>query len=73
MVWDDGAGRRRTELMPGDSVYIQPFVAHEFIRTADDGRLCLVRVPGAVDLGAQRELSYMSEVDRVFFEDRVWF
>jgi hypothetical protein len=73
MVWDDGTGRRRTELMPGDSVYIQPFVAHEFIRTADDGRLCLVRVPGAVDLGAQRELSYMSEVDRVFFEDRVWF
>jgi methylphosphonate synthase len=71
MAWSDGE-THRTSLAPGDSIYLQPFIAHGFAREDRQAALCVVRVPGAVDLATQRELSYLSEVDRVYFEDRTW-
>ncbi|HEX8853180.1 MAG TPA: hypothetical protein VF754_06815, partial [Pyrinomonadaceae bacterium] len=73
-IWDDGEKLSSTTLEAHDSLYIQPFVRYAYANTGGaQGTLCEVRVPGAVNLETQRELSYMSEVERVFREDSVWF
>jgi hypothetical protein len=74
MLWDDGETTSSTIIEAHDSLYIQPFIRYAYANTGEEtGKLCEVRVPGAVNLATQRELSYMSEVNRVFCEDRIWF
>jgi transcriptional regulator with XRE-family HTH domain len=74
LIWDDGETTTSTVIEPHDSMYIQPFIRYAYANTGSEiGTLCEVRVPGTVNLATQRELSYMSEVGRVFCEDRVWF
>ena len=74
VLWDDGETTSSTVIETHDSLYIQPFIRYAYANTGDEiGELCEVRVPGAVNLTTQRELSYMSEVNRVFCEDRIWF
>jgi methylphosphonate synthase len=74
VIWDDGETTSSTTLETHDSMYIQPFVRYAYANTGEaQATLCEVRVPGAVNLETQRELSYMSEVERVFREDRIWF
>lgn len=74
VLWDDGETTSSTIIEAHDSLYIQPFIRYAYANTGEEkGKLCEVRVPGAVNLATQRELSYMSEVNRVFCEDRIWF
>jgi methylphosphonate synthase len=74
LQWSDGQSDYQDELHPHDSVYIQPFIKYSYANHGEaSGALCEARVPGHITLAAQRELSYLSEVDRVFHEDRCWF
>lgn len=74
LAWSDGETTSNTVLEPNDSMYVQPFVRYAYANVGGGaGALCEVRVPGAVDLATQRDLSYLSAVDRVFYEDRVWY
>ena len=58
----------------GDSCFILPFVKHYFTNTANgNASLVNIRVSGAVNLSTQRELSYLSSVDRVAYEKTKWF
>ena len=50
-----------------------PFVKHGFRCSSGDGKLFVVRVSGSINLATQRELSYMSDVERVFNETKCWF
>ena len=52
---------------------MQPFVNHGFICEKGNGKLYLVRVSGSVNLGTQKELSYMPNVERVYNEKKSWF
>ena len=57
---------------PGDSVYIKPFVNHNF---RGEGKLLMLRVGGKISGDSQRELSFIgkSNASRVISETMQWF
>ena len=71
------ADEREALLNPGDSACIQPMIPHSFVRPkgANEGQLCVVRVPGALDERVIDEFaSFASEGrQRVIRETRQWF
>ena len=72
--WTDGKESHETVLNVGDSAYLQPFIPHAFAATSHEPpSICEVRVSGAVNLSVQRELSYFSDVDRIYEETRRWY
>lgn len=56
-----------------DSLYIQPFINHSFSCLSGDGKLYVVRVSGSLNLQTQKEMSYMTNIDRTFNETLCWF
>lgn len=61
------------QLMPGDSLYMLPFVKHGFSCQNDSGQLFVARVSGAINFATQRELSYFSDIKRAISEQKCWF
>ena len=72
--WADG---REDHLKPGDSACISPMIAHWFVRPegAGEGRLCVVRVPGALGETAIDEYAAFASEGRrrVIGETKQWF
>lgn len=66
-------GETQTELAPGDSAYVQPFVACGFSCQSQNGRLLMARVQGAMHLSCQKEWSSFSDPLRVLHETGCWF
>ena len=61
-------------LLPGDSIYIQPFIPYCFINDEDsNARLLVYEVAGAMNSLAQIELSYFNNSDRLSKETKKWF
>ena len=71
--WEENKELNIDIIQPGDSLYIQPFVKHGFASSGQNGRLFLVRISGSVNFSTQKELSYFSNMERVFGEDHCWF
>ena len=59
-------------IKPGDSVYIKPFVKHNF---RGNGNLVALRIGGKIPGDSQRELSILGNrnVSRAISETRLWF
>ena len=61
-------------LLPGDSVYIQPFISYCFTNNEDvNAKLIVYEVAGAMNSLAQIELSYFKNSDRLSNETKKWF
>ena len=61
------------KIMPGDSIYVEPFVKHAFSSIDDNaGKLFIFRVSGAVSLEVQKEISSFAATDRLI-ESSQWF
>jgi uncharacterized RmlC-like cupin family protein len=60
-------------LHPGDSAYVQPFIAYQFRSDAEQACVFTVAIPGALHPGAQKELSAFASFDRVIEESECWF
>lgn len=71
--WDDGDKKRNSILFPGDSAYLQPFVAHTFNVKGKAGKLFIVRVSGSINFSTRKELSSFSDTRRAFKETMCWF
>ncbi len=71
--WEDSGKLYNDNLMPGDSVYLLPFVKHAFCCHGQKGKLFVARVSGAVNIAAQKELSYFSDISRAISEQTCWF
>ena len=71
--WEDNGSTFKEVIKRFDSIYIQPFIKHGFSCKTHSGNLFLVRVAGSINLSAQRELSYMANIDRVYNETKSWF
>ena len=59
-------------IKPGDSVYIKPFIKHNF---RGNGNLVALRIGGKIPGDSQRELSILGNrnVSRAISETRLWF
>lgn len=68
---------REETLEPGDSICFRPMIEHRFVRpeNAGEGRLCIVRVPGALNDPAMDEYARFapSGRGRVSGETKQWF
>jgi hypothetical protein len=68
---------RRDILEPGDSAYVRPLVTHRFARarSAGEGRLVMLRVPGALTDSALDEFAIYAESGRAraIKETKPWF
>ena len=73
IYWEDEGISYQEKIQSNDSLYIQPFINHGFSCSAKNGKLFIVRVSGSINLATQRELSYMSNIDRAFNEKKPWF
>lgn len=61
-------------LRKGDSIYIQPQVAHKlYVSGGDVAELVCVGIPSGIDQEVQLELSNMRDFDRVIQETKCWF
>ena len=61
-------------LLPGDSIYIQPFISYSFTNVEDNNaKLIVYEVAGAMNSLAQIELSYFKDSDRLSNETKKWF
>ena len=71
---NDGEEKNLVEkIMPGDSVYIEPFIKHFFYSLNNDvGRLFIFRVSGAISLEVQKEISSFASSNRLI-ESSQWF
>ena len=73
ICWENDGRTYNKTILKNDSLYMQPFVNHGFSCASGDGKLFVVRVSGSVNLTTQRELSYMSDIERVYNETKCWF
>ena len=73
ICWENEGCTYQEVIRKHDSVYMQPFVNHGFSCEKGNGKLYVVRVSGSVNLGTQKELSYMPDVERVYNEKKSWF
>jgi methylphosphonate synthase len=72
--WRPGGKALNSILAPGDSACIQPHVPHAFgIERAAIGKLCSIRVAGAMTAPTAIELSSFANITRVMKETRPWF
>ncbi|MDG2396835.1 MAG: hypothetical protein P8M03_04210 [Flavobacteriaceae bacterium] len=61
-------------LLPGDSIYIQPFISYSFTNVEDaNAKLIVYEVAGAMNSLAQIELSYFNDSSRLANETKKWF
>ena len=60
------------KINPGDSIYVKPFVPHNF---RGNGKLMVLRIAGRIAGDAQRELSTLDKNDaqRAILETSMWF
>ena len=60
------------KINPGDSIYVKPFVPHNF---RGDGKLMVLRIAGRIVGDGQRELSTLDKDDahRAILETSMWF
>ena len=70
--WKTTDKKLNKKIHPGDSLYIKPFVSHNF---SGIGKLLVLRVGGKVAGESQRELSIIGKknTERAIFETMQWF
>ena len=70
--WKTTDKKFNKKIQPGDSLYIKPFVSHNF---SGIGKLLILRVGGKVAGESQRELSIIGKknAERAIFETMQWF
>jgi len=70
--WKTTDKKSSKKIQPGDSLYIKPFVSHNF---SGIGKLLVLRVGGKVAGESQRELSIIGKknAERAIFETMQWF
>ena len=70
--WEIENEKIQTTIYPGDSLYIKPFIKHNF---RGDGKLLVLRIGGKIAGEAQRELSILGKdnVKRAISETTQWF
>ncbi|MDB4151164.1 hypothetical protein N9740_06670 [Pseudomonadales bacterium] len=74
IIWHQNSKKLRTIIEPGDSCYIQPGILHSYVNVSSArGRLLNVRIAGAITVGVQREISALTQIDRVALETKPWF
>ena len=73
VYWEDEGVSYQEKIQSNDSLYIQPFINHGFSCSGKNGKLFIVRVSGSINLATQRELSYMSNINRAYNEKKPWF
>jgi hypothetical protein len=74
IVWHHRSKKSGKIIEPGDSCYIQPGISHAYINvTSGRGRLVNVRIAGSITIGVQREISALTQIDRVALETQPWF
>ena len=74
LEWEESPGNNLCDVVkPADSVSIQPFVKYKFWNKATlQGKLFIFRVPGAINVSVQKELSSFASQQRVI-ESTSWF
>lgn len=74
LSWNYQDQAHRAELAPGDSAYVQPWIAYQLANvSSEQARIFMVGIPGAVNLGTQKEMSSFANFSRVIEEDKCWF
>ena len=70
--WKLGKNVYKKEFHPGDSLYIKPFISHNF---RGNGKIIVLRIGGKTSGDAQRELSIVGKdnVERAISETTQWF
>ena len=72
--WKMNEISHRYILLPGDSIYIQPFISYCFTNNENiNAKLIVYEVAGAMNSLAQIELSYFNNSDRLSNETKKWF
>lgn len=72
MNWEYANSSFQKEINPNDSVYIKPFVKHNF---RGNGKLLILRIGGKITGDSQRELSIVGKknTERAISETMQWF
>ena len=74
IIWIKNSEKYQAVIKPGDSCYIQPGVLHTYVNAGpSSGMLVNIRIAGAITAGVQREISAITQIDRVAFETSPWF
>tara|TARA_B100000780_G_C21126277_1_gene457112 strand:- start:4438 stop:5832 length:1395 start_codon:yes stop_codon:yes gene_type:complete len=74
IIWQHGNKQISSSIESGDSCYIQPGIRHCFINISSArGRLVNIRIAGEITLSVQRELSALTQLERVALETKPWF
>ena len=70
--WKLGKNVYKKEFHPGDSLYIKPFISHNF---RGNGKIIVLRIGGKTSGDAQRELSIVGKdnAERAISETTQWF
>ena len=72
--WEKDNTKHSCLLYPGDSVYIQPFISYNFTNNEiKNVKLIVYEVSGAMNILAQKELSYFADNNRLTNETKTWF
>tara|TARA_B100000900_G_C20596396_1_gene723586 strand:- start:2207 stop:3586 length:1380 start_codon:yes stop_codon:yes gene_type:complete len=68
----DGKEHQET-VHPDDSIYLEPFIQHKFFTSStSNANIFMFRVPGAINLEVQKEISSYADSSRII-ESKQWF
>ena len=68
----DGKEYQET-VYPDDSIYLEPFITHKFFNSStSNANIFMFRVPGAINLEVQKEISSYADSARII-ESKQWF
>jgi methylphosphonate synthase len=70
--WFDKEKWTEEVILPGDSMYLEPFTKHKFWDITKEGKIFNYRVAGSINLEVQKELSFFADKDRII-ESEQWF
>ena len=74
LFWSYGSESYTSTIEAGDSCYLQPNLPHCFVNSSSArGRLINIRIPGAINLDVQREISAFADLERITSETKSWF
>ena len=70
--WEINGKKNQKVIYPNDSLYMKPFVKHNF---RGSGKLLILRVGGKIPGDSQRELSIVGKenAERAISETTLWF
>ncbi len=71
--WSFDGNEYQETINPDDSIYLEPFIKYKFFTSTNvNSKIFMFRVPGAINLQVQKEISSYADSSRIV-ESKAWF